>query len=417
MSYEKKILQMKQLLKKKKPQQEEKAAKLNFNKPLPPFYTEGWQEAGMKRLDNDWGVVFVKETYYSLDYRHGKYTLGEFYNALAMWDAYEEPHPLKLTSDDEALFYDTETTGLKGTGTHIFLNGILQESSKGFTLKQYVLADPSHETAFLFESKFWQGEKMVITYNGKSFDWPQLQTRWTLNRNHLPPLKAHQQMDLFHSSKRIWKNDLQRMKLSTVEEEKLGFHRVDDMPGYLAPMIYLDAVRSGDSDMLLQVLKHNEYDLLSLITLFIQATELVFSEVDVDQANVHTNIGKWYNDLKQTDKGRGILSNITKSYEGEEAAMANYLLAAQKKRQQLYEEARDCYMLALPFLEERQWIDASIELAKLYEHQLKDLDEAEQHTLNAFHRVRKSKLYKKEVQDNKMKQLEKRYVRLRNKQG
>ncbi|MBQ0139591.1 MAG: ribonuclease H-like domain-containing protein [Kurthia sp.] len=417
MSYEKKILQMKQMLKKNKPQQGQQQEQPVFNKPVPPIYAQAWHEAGMKRVDNDWGVVFVKETNYPLDYQHGKYKLGEFYAGLELWDAYEEAHPLKLTSDDEALFYDTETTGLKGTGTHIFLNGILQESSKGFTLKQYVLANPSHEAAFLYESKFWQGQKMVITYNGKSFDWPQLQTRWTLNRNDLPPLKNHRQIDLFHSSKRIWKNDLQRMKLSTVEEEKLDFHRVDDMPGYLAPMIYLDAVRSGDSAMLLQVLKHNEYDLLSLITLFIQATELVFADVEVDKANVHTNIGKWYNDLKQTAKGSGILSDITASYAGEEAAMANYLLAAQKKRQQLYEEAKACYLLALPYLEERQWIDASIELAKLYEHQLGDLDEAEAHTLNAFHRVKKSQLFKPEVKENKMNQIEKRYVRLRKKQG
>lgn len=117
-------------------------------------------------------------------------------------------------------------------------------------LKQYILADPANEAAFLFESKFWQANQTIVTYNGKSFDWPQLQTRWTLNREHLPPLREHQQIDLFHSSKRIWKNDLSRMKLTTVEQQKLGFQRIDDLPGHLAPMVYLDAVRSGDHDML-----------------------------------------------------------------------------------------------------------------------------------------------------------------------
>lgn len=414
MSYEKKILQMKKMLKKKNPEHTEE--KVVFNKPTEPFYSKAWHDAGMRKLENDWGVVFIKETNYPLDYQHGKYKLQEFYDALQKWDEFEEEHPLKLTSDDIPLFYDTETTGLKGTGTHIFLNGILQESSEGFTLKQYVLADPSHETAFLFESKFWQGKKTIITYNGKSFDWPQLQTRWTLNRAHLPPLRQHPQIDLFHSSKRIWKNDLQRMKLSIVEEEKLDFHRVDDMPGYLAPMIYLDAVRSGDTEMLLQVLKHNEYDLLSLITLFIQATELVFAEVETDGATVHTNIGKWYNDLKQADKGSSVLADVSAQYNDEEAAFANFLLAAQLKKQKSYEEAVACYLKSLPYLEERQWTDASIQLAMLYEHQLIDFDEAERYTLNALHRVKKSTLYKTETKHHKIAQIEKRLVRLRKKQ-
>lgn len=415
MSYEKKILQMKQMLKKKAVQQ--KVEKAVFNRPEEPFYTQKWHDAGMTRIENDWGIVFLKETHYPLNYQHGKYTLGQFYDALSKWDVYEEQHPLKLTSDDLPLFYDTETTGLKGTGTHIFLNGILQESSQGFTLKQYVLADPSNETAFLYESKFWQGQKMVITYNGKSFDWPQLQTRWTLNRENLPPLREQAQIDLFHSSKRIWKNDLLRMKLSTVEVEKLDFHRVDDMPGYLAPMIYLDAVRSGDTEMLLQILKHNEYDLLSLITLFIQATELVFSDVSGEQAIVHTNIGKWYNDLKQTEKGSELLADVSKQFNDEEAAVANYLHANQLKKNKLFKEATDSYIKALPFLEERQWIEASIELAKLYEHQLHNLDDAEKHTLNALFRVRKSTLYKEEVKARKIEQIEKRFLRVRKKQG
>ncbi|GEK30661.1 hypothetical protein KZO01_09700 [Kurthia zopfii] len=415
MSYEKKILQMKQMLKKKSPTTEKEQPK--FKKPNPPLYADAWDEVGLKKISNDWGTVFLKETHYDLDYQHGKYKLGQFYDALALWDQYEDEHPLKLTSDDLAIFYDTETTGLKGVGTHIFLNGLLEESPHGFTLKQYILADPANETAFLFESRFWQGEKTVITYNGKSFDWPQLQTRWTLNRQHLPPLKTQHQIDLFHSSKRIWKNDLGRMKLSMVEEQKLGFARIDDLPGYLAPIVYLDAVRSGEYEALFQVLTHNEYDLLSLITLFVQATQLVFSEVEKNNATVHTNIGKWYNDLKQSDRGIHLLEGISETYNEKEAAQANYLLANQQKRKKDFVSAAENYKKALPYLVERQWIDASIELAKLYEHQLDDLIDAETYTLNALYKVKSAKFYKKEVKSNKIAEIEKRFLRIRRKQG
>ena len=41
------------------------------------------------------------------------------------------------------MFFDTETTGLKGVGTHIFLIGFLEADQDGFVLTQYVLADPA----------------------------------------------------------------------------------------------------------------------------------------------------------------------------------------------------------------------------------------------------------------------------------
>lgn len=407
---------MKKLLKKSSDSKNREDTKSLFIKPDEPFYSKDWVAAGFQQLNNDFGTVFLKETTYRLDYQHGKYKLGQFYDALAMWESYDEAHPIKITSDDHPIFYDTETTGLKGVGTHIFLNGLLEESSVGFTLKQYVLADPSNEAAFLFESRFWQGEKTVITYNGKSFDWPQLQTRWTLNRQELPSLREHHQIDLFHISKRIWKNDLSRMKLSNVEVEKLDFHRVDDMPGYLAPIVYLDAVRSGETSSLFEVLRHNEYDLLSLITLFIQATELVFSDVTHDRAIVHTNIGKWYTDLKQRQRGTELLEGVVHQYSEYDAAMANYLLAFDKKKDKAFQEAESCLLASLPYLAERQNIIASIELAKLYEHKLKDIQQAQHYTLQALFKVKASRLWKVDAKNNKIAQLEKRYIRLKKKE-
>src|SRR5690606_39540968 len=75
------------------------------------------------------------------------------YTTLFRSEVYEQEHPLKMTSDEKIIFYDTETTGLKGVGTHIFLNGLLEETSDGFVLKQYILADPANEVAFLFEDR------------------------------------------------------------------------------------------------------------------------------------------------------------------------------------------------------------------------------------------------------------------------
>ncbi len=409
MSYENKILQMKKMLKKApKAENEQKKA---FKKPEVPAYAKRWENAGLKMINNDFGTVFLLEKHYSADYQHGNFTLGELYHAFKLWKKTELNHPIALTDANNLLFYDTETTGLKGVGTQIFLNGILEADQDGFVLKQYVLADPSHEVAFLFESKLWQGSKTVVTYNGKSFDWPQLQTRFTLHRNDLPKLPEQKQIDLLHGSKRIWKNDLSRMKLSQVEEEKLGFHRKDDIPGYLAPIIYLDAVKSGDPQTLLKVLEHNEYDLLSLITLYIQATKLLCEEIKEESAITMTNIGKWYGDLSITEKSGVVLEQVTRQFTSDESGYAHYLLAFQQKRQHDFEQAYLSFVNALPYIEERHQMITYIELAKIDEHRHKNYNQAILYTKKAYQLIQDSLLWNVDYKQKKMKELDKRLIR------
>lgn len=409
MSYENKILQMKKL-RKKKPESEQNAEKV-FKKPDVPTYAKQWEDAGLKRIDNKFGIVFLLEKHYSTNYKHGDFYLGELYNAFQLWNNTEQKHPLALENDNNLVFYDTETTGLKGVGTQIFLNGILEAEPGGFVLKQYVLADPSHEVAFLWESKLWQANKTIVTYNGKSFDWPQLQTRFTLHRKDLPKLPEQKQIDLLHGSKRIWKDDLSRMKLSQVEEEKLGFHRIGDIPGYLAPIIYLDAVKNGNPSTLLKVLEHNEYDLLSLITLYIQTTKLLCEDIKKESATTYTNIGKWYGDLAETEKSSELLKNVTKLYKSDEAGYAYYHLAFQQKKQQLFEQAYLSFKSAIPFIKERQKIIALIELAKIDEHRNKNYEQAIYYSQHAYKLVENSIIWNDEIKFKKLREIEKRIVR------
>ena len=402
---------MKKML--KKVPKTEQPSKTIFKKPNVPIYADQWEEAGLKRIDNDFGVVFLLEKHYSFHYQHGNFQLGELYHAFQLWKCTDQKHPLALTDDKNLVFYDTETTGLKGVGTQIFLNGILEadRDHNRFVLKQYVLADPSHEVAFLWESKLWQEHKTIVTYNGKSFDWPQLQTRFTLHRKDLPKLPEQKQIDLLHGSKRIWKNDLSRMKLSQVEEEKLGFHREGDIPGYLAPVIYLDAVKNGDPESLLKVLEHNEYDLLSLITLYIQATKLLCEGIQEESATTYTNIGKWYGDLSDIEKSSELLKNVTKQYNNSETGYAYYHLAFQQKKQQSFEQAYQSFKNAISFIDERQQIIALIELAKIDEHRHQNYEQAIYYTHQAYQLVKNSTLWKSDLKSKKLREIEKRKFR------
>lgn len=415
MSYENKILQMKKMLGKKVEKPKSNEPKPAFQKPEVPSYTSQWEQAGLTRIDNEFGIVFLRKVHFPLTYQHGHYQLQEFFNAVAKWQNADFSHPYALDIEENVLFFDTETTGLKGVGTQIFLLGFLEVTEEDFVLTQYVLADPAHEAALLFESKLWQKTATVITYNGKSFDWPQLETRWTLNQKVLPKLRAQRQIDLLHSSKRLWKNDMERMKLKSVEEEKLGFLRNGDIPGYLAPIIYLDAVKSGVPDALMKVLLHNEWDLLSLITLYVHSTNLLFEEMDDESAKTYTNIGKWYADLKEGAKSVKVLEKVTSQFNALEAGDAQFHLAFQFKRNKQYNEAIDAFVASLHFVDSRKRLLVLEQLAMLYEHQIKDLQQAKSYTMQGLQLITTIDELREEQKKKWKISLEKRLQRLENK--
>lgn len=380
MSYEKNLMQMKKLIKKKPAKAPSLAP---FVIPQKPSYTIDWEKAGLKVIENDYGVVFEKKIIYEPDHFHGKFHLNEILQAFDLWNSFQGVHPIS-TDNHQVVFFDTETTGLKGTGTYIFLIGKLVWTGEHFEMTQHVLADPSHETAFLYASDLWGPNQTVITYNGKSFDWPQLQTRWTLNREHLPKLPDPIHIDLLHASRRVWRDDLSQFKLTKIEEEKLGFKRVGDIPGHLAPIIYLDAVKSGNPAALLKVLKHNEWDILSLLTLFIHTTKLLLQEEYKDTVVTSTNIGKWFFDLKVFEKSQAVFEQITNNYDSSEASRALYFLGFEYKRLKQVNNAYMAFDNSLMHLHDGLKVKAYEELAKIAEHTLKDLESATGHVENAL---------------------------------
>lgn len=370
MSFESKLLQMKGMLKK---QPAKKQAPKAAERPL---FEKEWGNIGLELKENKFGFVYEKKIRYPLTHQHGKVKLGELERVLSAWEQVPFEHPFKLKPGTPIVFFDTETTGLSGTGAYIFLIGLLVQKDDHFEMTQYIMPDPSHEAAFLYETGLWRDEEPIIfSYNGKSFDWPQLMSRWTMHRQVLPKLPTPLQIDLFHGTKRIWKNELERMKLSTIEAEKLGFVREGDVPGYLIPPIYLDAVKSGYPDGLAKVLFHNELDILSLVSLYVLSSDLLREDLVSETSGAYTNIGKWYADLKQFEQSATYLEHVTQE-RGSSAAMARYFLAIQKKRSGQYDEAVRLFKEAAPHLRGSVEVEAWIHAAKLYEHQLGDLDKA-----------------------------------------
>jgi len=179
-----------------------------------------------------------------------------------------------LENPDRWLFLDTETTGLAGgTGTYAFLIGLSWWDAGGLQVEQLFLRDFSEEYSLLHELAARIAERPVlVTFNGKTFDWPLLESRFTMTRSiKVPQLSAH--LDLLHPARALWKLRLGSVRLVELERHvldasRLGWHREDEVISSLIPQLYFDYLRGGSPYPLAGVLKHNQMDLRALAALY-----------------------------------------------------------------------------------------------------------------------------------------------------
>src|SRR5947209_19323960 len=149
------------------------------------------------------------------------------------------------------LFLDTETTGLAGgTGTYAFLVGLAWWDSGGLQAEQLLIRDFAEEHSILQEVAGRLAERPVlVTFNGKTFDWPLLENRFTMTRAiPVPRLAAH--LDLMHPARALWRLRLGSVRLVGLERHvldpvRLGWHREEDVLASLIPQHYFDYLRGG----------------------------------------------------------------------------------------------------------------------------------------------------------------------------
>ncbi len=222
-----------------------------------------------KLTDTPAGPAFVVTKEFDLTHEHGLFPLNKIETVSAQF--------LQLAGKDENLidldvrkviFFDTETTGLAGgSGTYIFLAGLGYFADNKFILKQFFLRDFPDEPAMLHAiGEILETYEQVISFNGKSYDWPLLTTRFTYNRIKIRNTEPVH-FDLLHAARRIWKNSLPDCSLGSLEKHILQVRRSGDVPSFLIPQMYFEYLRTKNPTSLKQVLYHNEVDILSLVTL------------------------------------------------------------------------------------------------------------------------------------------------------
>ena len=196
-----------------------------------------------------------------------------------------EPEPIELPVDRQRvaalpdhpgpdvplLCLDTETTGLAtGAGTLAFLVGLGWWTGDTFRQVQLLLPDEAGEGGLLDAlTELLPPAGWLVTYNGRSFDWPLLVARFRLNRRPPPTLGGH--LDLLPFVRLVYRHRLTDARLKTVESELLGARRHQDIEGWEIPGRYLEMLRGGPVEPIAEVVRHNHEDVRSLARLMAHA--------------------------------------------------------------------------------------------------------------------------------------------------
>jgi uncharacterized protein YprB with RNaseH-like and TPR domain len=248
-------------------------------KPVAPA-GEDWERLGAHLESNEWGNFIMRRCEYDLASYHGHYQLGDLRDRVEELSCF---HPGSAVGMEEMLFFDTETTGLGvGAGNVPFMVGIGFYTHELFIVEQLFIRNPSEELAMLSYLQEKLNRYMyIVSYNGRTFDWPILKNRYVLNRLEFDDSELYH-MDFLYPSRSLWRNTLPSCRLSKVEEERLGFLRKDDVPGSMAPELYFLYLAEKDARVLKGVFIHNEHDIVTMAVLAVHFGRVLGGEISFE---------------------------------------------------------------------------------------------------------------------------------------
>ncbi len=328
-------------------------------------------------LTTAFGQAFYTREQYPSDYLHGRIRLctQRRMDVLAAWSGSS-----RITQPDgqNIIFLDTETSGLSGgTGTYAFLIGIGYNTAEGFELVQLFMRDPGQEAALLAALDQWLARfDVVVTFNGKTFDIPLLNTRYIMN-SLTSPFGQYEHVDVLQIARKLWRDRLPSRALGELEKVIVNFYRnEEEVPGWLIPQLYFDYLRTGDARPLGGVFYHNARDILSLAALYGHVAEMLndpltrASEYALDLAS----IARLYEEMGWIDQAALLyeqsleMGNLPEPFY--DKTIERFALLYRKKGD--WEKAAELWKRAA----EHGEITACIELAKYYEHHERNYSEA-----------------------------------------
>lgn len=320
------------------------------------------------------------------------------------------PFPAEVEPED-VLFLDTETTGLSGgVGTIAFQIGVGYFTHSGFVVEQYLIHDYPEEPAMLRTlNALMKRFTVLCTFNGRTFDIPLLKSRFLMNRiadAHFPETHA----DVLYPARRLWKLRLKRCTLGNLEEQLLNVTRDDDLPGALVPQTYFQYLKDGNFEPLQRILDHNKQDIVSLAQLFYFLCRQVAQPQEMTCGEDLFSLARAMEKNGDTDSAMKCYRMSARSGMLSDSCLA---MARLEKRSGHVEAAVKLYQAMLRHGGDA--VAACEGLAKLHEHQLRDIPSAISYTRQALLLLSEPTLFRTEAVQEKQIALQYRYARLRRK--
>ncbi|WP_010494126.1 ribonuclease H-like domain-containing protein [Paenibacillus elgii] len=374
---------------------EEGQAAHGESKPESAAEVDEWSVVGAAMEHTEWGDFVIRRRTYEAGFRHGQYELGRLSSCAEELFALLEPAAGTAAANRSAapfherlLFLDTETTGLgHGAGNVPFMVGVGFYQGNQYHIEQMLIRHPGEESAMLayLEQKL-AAHPVLISYNGKSFDWPIVKNRYIMNRMELAAEPAGH-IDFLHPSRSLWKHTLPSCRLGKVEEERLGVHREEDVPGSLAPTLYFQYLAQRDPSVLEGVFVHNELDVLSLAGLAVHFACLLNGSYDWSHARLFGleecfRLGLWLDKIGRSGMADTVMNALTEELlavdelASEEPCLLP--LAQFCKRRGRYTQACSLWSRYIELKGDRATasLEPYIELSMYYEHKEKQWERA-----------------------------------------
>jgi uncharacterized protein len=355
-------------------------------RPVPPVAPPAIDDVDVADISDTLGGDWAEsrgQRYLLIDRTYGP---GHRHGNIALMDALPPWPRLSLLGGGDAtklLFIDLETTGLAGgAGTYAFLVGCAWFDGPKFRVRQFLLSSIGAEAALLDGvAQIADGATGVVSFNGKSFDLPLIETRFSFHRMETP-FAGLPHVDMLHPARRLWRASEDESgvaascRLAVLEQGLCGVAREGDVPGFEIPGRYFHFVRSGDARPLGAVLEHNRLDLVSLALLTARASQLLDEGASAARtAREALGLGRLYERGEMCDLAREAYARATElPADTMTQAEALRSLAVLCRRQRLFPQAAAAWarLIALRRCPERLVREATEALAIHHEHRARD---------------------------------------------